>query len=396
MNMKRLTVIAVTTAAGVAAATLALESGGGSATAAGSTPATATAGVVRTTLASRQQVAGTLERAGSYTLVSQQSTFTSQQSAGTLTWLPAPGAVIARGQILYRVDGQPVRLLYGVQSAWRTLELGVADGTDVLQLKRNWKALGFTAYGALTVNDDFDSATAVAVEEWQRAQGVAQTGVLTFGSVAFLPGAVRVNDQRALAGAPAQFGTPLLDLTSTDLVVSVALDPSLRQLVRVGDAVQIQLPQGQTTGGRVSEIGAATTAASGQAAAAGSSSASADGSGQGAGGSSSQDASGSSAQGSPGSPATVPVTVSLDRPGDARGLDQVPVEVAITDTVHRNVLAVPVGALLALAQGGYAVAVEDNGTRTLIAVTPGVFDGSLVQVSSSRLQAGMRVEVPSS
>jgi multidrug efflux pump subunit AcrA (membrane-fusion protein) len=92
----------------------------------------------------------------------------------------------------------------------------------------------------------------------------------------------------------------------------------------------------------------------------------------------------------------VPLTVSLDRPGDARGLDQVPVEVAITDTVHRNVLAVPVGALLALAQGGYAVAVEDNGTRTLIAVTPGVFDGSLVQVSSSRLQAGMRVEVPSS
>jgi hypothetical protein len=388
MNMKRLTVIAVTTAAGVAAATLALESGGGSATAAGSTPATATAGVVRTTLASRQQVAGTLERAGSYTLVSQQSTGTAQQSAGTLTWLPAPGAVIARGQILYRVDGQPVRLLYGVQSAWRTLELGVADGTDVLQLKRNLKALGFTAYGALTVNDDFDSATAVAVEQWQRAQGVAQTGVLTFGSIAFLPGAVRVNDQRALAGAPAQLGTPLLDLTSTDLVVSVALDPSLRQLVRVGDGVQIQLPEGQTTGGRVSQIGAATTAAGGPAPSAGSSSASADGSGQGAGG--------SNAQGGAGPSATVPMTVSLDRPGDARGLDQVPVEVAITDSVHRNVLAVPVGALLALAQGGYAVAVEDHGTRTLIAVTPGVFDGSLVEIGSSRLQAGMRVEVPSS
>jgi hypothetical protein len=90
----------------------------------------------------------------------------------------------------------------------------------------------------------------------------------------------------------------------------------------------------------------------------------------------------------------VPVTVSLDRPRDARGLDQVPVEVGITDAVHRDVLAVPVGALLALAQGGYAVAVEDHGTRTLVAVTPGIFDGNRVQVNSSRLQPGMRVQVP--
>jgi multidrug efflux pump subunit AcrA (membrane-fusion protein) len=64
--------------------------------------------------------------------------------------------------------------------------------------------------------------------------------------------------------------------------------------------------------------------------------------------------------------------------------------------VHRDVLAVPVGALLALAQGGYAVAVESRGTRTLIAVTPGIFDGSLVEVTSSGLRPGMRVEVPSS
>jgi multidrug efflux pump subunit AcrA (membrane-fusion protein) len=92
----------------------------------------------------------------------------------------------------------------------------------------------------------------------------------------------------------------------------------------------------------------------------------------------------------------VPVTVSLDRPEDARGLDQVPVQVAITDTVHHDVLAVPIGALLALAGGGYAVAIEDGGTRTLIPVTPGIFDGSRVEVSSSRLQPGMRVEVASS
>jgi hypothetical protein len=375
--MRRPTALAAAIAAGVAITIFALQSGGGSPASASSGPV-ATAAVIRTTLASRQQVSGTLERAGSYTLVVQQPT-------GTITWLPGAGTVIGRGQVLYRIDGQPVRLLFGAQSAWRTLARRVVDGADVRQLKRNLIALGFTANGALTVDDHFDWATTVAIEQWQRAQAAPQTGVLRLGSIAFLPGAVRVTAQQALPGAPAQPGTPVLDLSSTDLVVSVPLDPSLRQLVHVGDRVQIQLPEGQSTPGRVSQIGATTAATS---APPGSTPAGAGASGQGAGG--------SSAQGGAGPSATVPVTVSLNRPGAARGLDQVPVQVAITDTVRRNVLAVPIGALLALSNGGYAVAVDQGGTRTLIAVTTGVFDGNRVEVASPRLQPGMRVEVASS
>ncbi len=372
--------------AGAAITTFALASGGESETAAGSTGATATAAVVRTTLASQEQVNGTLERAGSYTLVSQQF-------AGTLTELPAPGTVIARGQVLYRLDGQPVRALYATQAAWRTLSLGVADGADVLQLKRNLKALGFTAYGALTVSENFDWATAAAIEQWQRATGVAQTGVLQLGTIAFLPGAVRVTAQLALPGSPAQPGTQVLSLSSTDLAVSVPLDPSLRQLVHVGDQVQIQLPEGQTTPGTVTEIGADATA-SGQTTSA--ASASASGSASQSGGGAAQNANASQTQSSGGLSASVPVMISLDRPGDARGLDQVPVEVLITDTVHRKVLAVPIAALLALTGGGYAVAVDEGASRTLVPVTTGIFNGNLVEVSSSRLRPGMRVEVASS
>jgi peptidoglycan hydrolase-like protein with peptidoglycan-binding domain len=378
MTGRRTALLAGAIATGVAVSALVLGSGGGSATASGPVGATATAVVIRTTLASRQEVSGTLERAGSYTLVAQRP-------VGTITWLPSPGTVIRRGQVLYRINGQPVRLLFGAQSAWRRLARRVADGADVRQLKRNLIALGFTADGALTADDHFDWATAAAIEQWQRATGIAQTGVVPLGSVAFLPGAVRVSAQRALPGTPAQPGTPVLDLSSTDLVVDVPLDPSLRQLVHLGDRVHIQLPEGQTTAGRVSQIAAATaaTSASGSSASAG-----AGASGQGAGGSSSQ--------GSMGPSATVPLTISLEHPRAARGLDQVPVQVGITDTVRHHVLAVPIGALLALAQGGYAVAVEDHGTRTLLAVTPGVFDGGRVQVTSSQLRPGMRVEVPSS
>jgi hypothetical protein len=383
--IRRLTALAVAIAAGVAVTIFVLESGGGT-SASASTGPVATAAVIRTTLASRQQVSGTLQRAGSYTLVMQQT-------SGTLSALPAPGTVIGRGQPLYWLDGQPVRLLYGTQAAWRDLMLGDSDGTDVLQLNRNLSALGFTGHGSLTADDHFDDATEAAIDQWQHAQGALETGWLPLGTVAFLPGPVRVTAQRAIPGTPLQPGTAVLDLTSNALVVNVPLDPSLRQLVHVGDRVQIQLPLGQTTPGTVSQIGAATTATAGGqptsgGAGAGGSAAGGSTAGQGAGDSSSQS--------SGGGPTSVPVTVALDRPGDARGLDQVPVQVAITDTVHRNVLAVPIGALLALANGGYAVAVDQGGTRSLVAVTPGVFDGNRVEVASSQLQPGMRVEVASS
>jgi multidrug efflux pump subunit AcrA (membrane-fusion protein) len=137
----------------------------------------------------------------------------------------------------------------------------------------------------------------------------------------------------------------------------------------------------------VSQIGADAIAGGGQATSAGSASPSAAGA---------QGSSGSPTQSGDGPSVTVPLMIALSRPGDARGLDQVPVEVAITDTVHRDALAVPIAALLALAGGGYAVAVDEGGSRTLIPVTPGIFDRNLVEVSSSRLQPGMRVEVPSS
>jgi len=72
MTGRRAILISGVIAAGVAATTVALASGGGSATASGQTSGIATAAVTRTTLASRQQVSGTLDRAGAYTLVDQQ------------------------------------------------------------------------------------------------------------------------------------------------------------------------------------------------------------------------------------------------------------------------------------------------------------------------------------
>lgn len=377
MTVRRAVLIAATVLVLGAIAIVALGGNGRSATAPSSAAVANTAPVIRTTLASRQQVSGTLEHTAAYTLVSQQAT-------GTVTWLAAPGSVIRRGDVLYDVDGQPVRLLYGSQAAYRALSVGVTAGVDVRQLQRNLIALGYRASGELHVSGVFDWATALAVEQWQRAIGVRATGILGLGSVAFLPGAARVDGQLVAAGTPAMPGTPVLALSSTALAVAVPLDPALRQLVHVGDRVQIQLPQGQTIGGRVSDIGAQTTSPAGQ-----------DASVTGSSAGSSAPAAGTAPSGSGASSISVPVTVTLDHPDLTRGLDQVPVEVQITDTVRHGVLAVPIQALVALASGGYAVSVQASGTRTLIPVHPGIFDGERVQVTGRGLQAGMRVEVPS-
>ena len=57
-------------------------------------------------------------------------------------------------------------------------------------------------------------------------------------------------------------------------------------------------------------------------------------------------------------------------------------------------LAVPVNALLALAEGGYAVEVERDGRRALVGVETGLFADGQVEVSGQGLAAGDRVVVP--
>ena len=105
-----------------------------------------------------------------------------------------------------------------------------------------------------------------------------------------------------------------------------------------------------------------------------------------------------------GSSATITVDVRLLHPKAAGGLDQAPVTVEITTGSVKNVLVVPVDALLAQAKGereaggGYAVEVVGaGGTHHLVPVSVGMFDNAagLVQVSGPRLAVGQRVVVPS-
>jgi len=332
--------------------------------------------VVRTDLVNTVQVSGSLGYAGSYTVVNQ--------ATGTAyTALPAPGATIRRGQALYEVDGTPVTLFYGTTPEWRALSAGVAAGRDVAQLDRNLIALGYGA--GLVVSDYFTDATAYAVGLWQAARGLPVTGTVPLGQVVYAPGPLRITGVTPVPGSPPQPGSSILTATSPVPVVIAQVPVGQEYLVKAGDSVTVTLPDGvTTTPGVVTSVASVASADNGSQGAAPEQSPGA-GSGPGSG----QD--------------TVQMTVRLTQPGAAGHLDQAPVSVSIISAQARDVLAVPVSALVALAGqgngevgGGYAVDVVQGTVVHLVAVQTGLFAQTLVQVSGAGLAAGMRVQVPSS
>jgi hypothetical protein len=324
--------------------------------------ATSLATITRRTLSETTQFNGTLGYAGSYPVLGQ--------TRGTVTWLPKLGAVIRDGQVLYRVDESPVVLLYGSIPAYRALAAG-AIGQDVAQLNHNLVALRYVDSASVDwAWDDFNWATKAGVERLQKHLRVDQTGNLPPGHVVFLPTAARVSNEQATLGAPVT--GPVLQASSTSRTVRVALDPSLQSEVAPGDRVTITLPDGSTTPGRVTSVGKVAT------------------------GSPNDSGSGGGSAGSSSGP-TVPVQIRPTHLTADDSLDQALVEVAITDRTVRNVLAVPVDALLARAAGGYAVeVVASDGTHHLVRVSLGLFDDAAgkVQASGPGLAAGQRVVVP--
>ncbi|GAA2712006.1 peptidoglycan-binding domain-containing protein [Actinoplanes palleronii] len=309
-----------------------------------------TATVTRTDLVQTEQVDGVLGYAGTTTV--------SSATTAIVTWLPQPGDTITRGQHVYDAANQPVPLFYGRLPFWRELHRGVPDGPDVRILEQNLDKLG---YGdGLTVDDDFTDATAAAVRKWQKARHVPRTGRVATGDVVVLPGAIRVAEVKARLGAPAS--GDVLTATGTRKQVAVDLPATKSGLAVKGAKVTVGLPDGSTARGRITVVGTTAQAPD---------------------------------KDSPDDPPTLPVTVALDDPATTGALDGAPVTVGLRGAVHKKVLAVPVGALLALAEGGFGVqVVADGGAQRIVGVTLGAFANGQVEIKGEGLSDGTKVTVP--
>lgn len=275
---------------------------------------------------------------------------------GALTWLPAVGSVIKRGQALYRVNDTPVVLLYGSLPVYRDLKPDI-EGRDVKQFEQNLHALGYRGF---TVDEEYTDYTAEAVEEWQEDLGLEETGRVDPGQVVFLTKPVRIAEHLVNVGD--KVGGPVLSYTGTERVVSVDLDVDNRSLVSKGDKVTATLPDDTELKGTISSIGTvAHTSGGGQ--------------------SGEEETS------------TIDVTITLDDPKATAGFDQAPVDIELVSDERKDVLTVPVAALLALREGGYGVEVVSGGKSEMVAVEVGMFADGTVEISGAGIKEGLKVGV---
>lgn len=308
-----------------------------------------TAAVTRTDLVETETFEGTLGFVAGDPVVNRLP--------GTLTGLPEEGATVGFGEVLFRVDDAPVVLFPGDIPMYRPLSTRTPDGRDVEQLEAALVALGYDPEGRVTVDEDFTSRTRSMVEDWQDDLGLDDTGVVELGRVVFLPEPVRVADLLLPVGSPLRGSEAILGTSSEETRVTVQLPAADQELLVVGDSVTVELPDGTpVTGDVVSK--------------------------------------GNVARRRPDGTAYFEIEAILADAAPAAGLDEAPVDVIVETDRSEDVLAVPVTALVALIEGGYAVEVVDGNATRLVAVDPGLYADGLVEVSGDGLAEGMRVIVP--
>lgn len=286
--------------------------------------------------------------------------------AGVITSVASAGTTVTLGAPLFAIDLQPSVLLAGKVPAYRDLDTGSPDGPDVAQLERYLADAGFGA--GLTVDENFTAATADAVRGWEQSLGRADPdGTVELGDVVFADGPQRLAAVDAGVGAQVQAGGGVVRTTPTIKVVTLDLDPDAASGLVVGNAVALRLPGGKATTGKITSVGTATETTAAEPGA------------------------------QAGAEPTVPIVITPDDPAAADGVDSATVAVAVERSRDEGVLAVPVTALLALAEGGYAVQVVDPAApqgHRLVAVQVGTFADEKVAVTGAGIEEGVRVVAP--
>jgi multidrug efflux pump subunit AcrA (membrane-fusion protein) len=265
-----------------------------------------------------------------------------------------------------------VSLFYGEEISWRTLAMGSSPGSDIRQLEENLAALGFDPDSAMVVDDIFDEATEQAIMRWEESLVTTVDGSVAASDLVYSPGPAKAGPaaEGVELGMAVNAGALLLDLVpvsrvALDLTGSESIESTQkivlqlpvddRDLIEEGSAVVVELADGSELDAVITTIGAPVTSESGS---------------------------------------TVEVlVVPIEAIDDMwTGTN---VTVHVTSDLAQQVLTVPVSALLALVEGGYAVEVVGAGDSTrLVSVETGMFADGVVEISGEGLSEGLKVVVP--
>jgi multidrug efflux pump subunit AcrA (membrane-fusion protein) len=148
-----------------------------------------------------------------------------------------------------------------------------------------------------------------------------------------------------------------MSVTASTKTVTVSATASEAESIEAGDKVRITLPDSSTTPGTVGSV------------------------------STNVRPEGEDDAGEADEP-KVDVSITFDKPAKVRRLTSADVDVRFTGTTKHDVLAVPVGALLALSGGGYGLQISGG---ALTRVETGFFADGMVQVTGPGIAEGTRV-----
>jgi len=300
-----------------------------------------TAAVERTTLVAELRLVGTLAYGDPEPLPPVD---------GVITVLPSPGDLVSAGEQVVEVDGAPVVLFTGERPFWRELSTDSSRGADILQLEENLHAFGFLAR---TPQDRFDWRTRQAVRDFQRGRGVEETGVFSPSDVVVIDQpALRIEQVTARLG---EEGVSPATFTGTNLQVTAGLTEAQARELVPGTGVEVELQDLTRLPGTVVEV---------------------DPGGQ---------------IGDDGNAAPATAVVGVD-PALLAGAAPGPVRVIVRDDADVPVtLVVPANALLATADGGYAVEVWDGTSIRRVPVLLGAVADARVQIVGGDLDEGDQV-----
>lgn len=265
---------------------------------------------------------------------------------GIVTEAPEPGDVLGPGDVLIRVAQRAIVLVQGTIPMYRELrrtqsgerdaagdKLGDTTGGDVQQLQDYLIGLGLDEDGDIADEfGTFGKATEQAVELWQRYVGHPATGKVDSSQMVFVPDPIRI-ESAPLVGA--RFEDPTV--TDVDPKISANVTAQQRSYFELGNEVEMEFAD-RTVTGTVTDVDRQT--------------------------------------GSDGS-AQFRIEITPDEGSDVDGIEaDATAKLIARRVIADDVLTVPVRALVALAEGGWAVQVDSPNGPKLTAVELGeVVDG---------------------
>lgn len=280
-------------------------------------------------------------------------------ASGTVTWRPEVGTVVEPGGQLIRIGDRPVFLARGDMPMYRTISRVPGGpkaqlvGQDVQQLQEFLRAAGFDEKGELRTDGVFDQVTERAIKAWQFTNGLPVTGKVDNSQLVFSPTAVRIATAPRVGQA-----FEALNVTAANASLTIDVDDDDRELVAPGTEVEVELADGTKLKGRIDELTRADD------------------------------------EGNEGGGNDSPkwrASVAVDMPAGAGD----GVTVNVTKVYATQALTVPVGALLAPADGGFAVEVVDGASTRLVRVEIGTtaVDG-MIDITGD-IAEGDEVVIPS-